>query len=187
NVIRSAADIDHIAPCDESDRLDARGNILVVTLAKSANVDLNKLKRNFYATSRCGICGKASIDQVCTTARPIVSGLRISPATLLALPARRGRAQRLSAEPGGLHAAALVDDAGRLLCLREDVSRHNAVDKAIGWAVLEQRLPLDRTTMLVSGRASFEIVQKSLAAGIPIVAAVSAASSLAIDLAKQAN
>src|SRR5262249_47633213 len=156
-------------------------------LAKSAAVDLDRLKRNFYATSSCGICGKASIDQVCTTARPIDSDLRISPTMLLTLPDQMRKHQRVFAETGGLHAAPLFDDAGRPPCLGEDVSRHNAVDKAIGWAVLDQRLPLDMHILLVSGRASFEIVQKSLVPSIPIVAAISAASSLAIDLAKQGN
>ncbi len=187
NVIRSAADIDRIAPCTELEKPESRGNILVVTLAKSANVDLDKLKRNFYATSSCGICGKASIDQVCTTVAPIQSDLKISAATLLALPDQMRTHQRLFAETGGLHAAALFDHTGRLLCIREDVSRHNAVDKIVGWAVLDHRLPLDRTILLVSGRASFEIAQKSIAAGIPILAAVSAPSSLAIDLAIRGN
>ena len=186
-VIYSAADIDQLAPCNEIEKPEARGNILVATLAATASVDLDKLKRNFYATSSCGICGKASIDQVCTTVAPTQSDLKIPAATLLALPGQMRTHQRLFAETGGLHAAALFDDSGRLLCLREDVSRHNAVDKLVGWAVLDHRLPLDRTVLLVSGRASFEIVQKSQAASIPILAAVSAPSSLAIDLATRGN
>jgi len=187
NVIRSAADIEHIATCNEIEKPEARGNIFVVTLVRTANVDLDKLKRNFYATSSCGICGKASIEQVCTTVAPIQSDLKIPAATLLALPDQMRTHQPVFAQTGGLHAAALFDESGRLLCLREDVSRHNAVDKVIGWAVLDHRLPLDRTILLVSGRTSFEIVQKSQAASIPILAAVSAPSSLAIDLATRGN
>jgi FdhD protein len=145
--------------------------------------------RAFYMTSSCGICGKASIDSVRTQTRHPVAGdpLRVTPALLASLPARLREAQRQFARTGGLHAAGLFDAAGNVVCVREDVGRHNAFDKVIGWAATAGRLPLSSHIILASGRASFELTQKALMAGIPLLAAVSAPSDLAVALAAEAG
>jgi FdhD protein len=143
--------------------------------------------RNFYATSSCGICGKASIDAVRLAAHPVADGPEISPAVLSELPGALRSAQRVFDRTGGLHAAAVFDPCGEVLIAREDVGRHNAVDKAVGRAGMDSLLPLSSHVLLVSGRASFEIVQKALLAGVPIVAAVSAPSTLAAGLARESN
>src|SRR3954469_23315572 len=146
------------------------------------------LQRNFYTSSSCGMCGKTSIDAVRPGSRYDVrpDDAPIDPDVLVTLPERLRTAQRAFAKTGGLHAAGLFRD-GELLCLREDVGRHNAVDKVIGWAVQRDMLPLAGTVLQVSGRASFERVQKALMAGIPVLAAVSAPSSLAVELADEAG
>ncbi|RKN35115.1 formate dehydrogenase accessory sulfurtransferase FdhD [Streptomyces hoynatensis] len=152
--------------------------------------DLDRLARRVYTTSSCGLCGKASLDAVRTTARwplPLTGGPRLDPGVLAALPERLREAQRVFARTGGLHAAALCAADGRLLDVREDVGRHNAVDKVVGRALERGLLPLSDTVLLVSGRASFELVQKAVMAGIPVLAAVSAPSSLAVDLAREAG
>ena len=151
-------------------------------LAPLVHVDFERLTRHVFASSSCGVCGKATIDAVRRTLPPVAATATIEVATLLSLPGRMRDAQSAFDRTGGLHAAALFDAAGGLIVLREDVGRHNATDKVIGHALLSGR-PLDGAVLLVSGRASFEIVQKALAARIPIVAAVSAPSSLAVDLA----
>lgn len=145
--------------------------------------------RTSYTTSSCGICGTASLEAVRTTTSYDVADdpLILSPALLSTLPDRLRRAQRVFDKTGGLHAAGLFSGSGELLCLREDVGRHNAVDKVVGWALREARLPLSGTVLMVSGRASFELVQKAWMAGIPCLAAVSAPSSLAVDLANEAG
>jgi FdhD protein len=147
------------------------------------------LERIFYTTSSCGLCGKASLDAVRTTAVWTVAEdqLRMAPETLTALPERLRAAQRVFDATGGLHAAGLFTAEGELLCLREDVGRHNAVDKVVGHAMRSGLLPLRGTVLMVSGRASFELVQKALMAGIPMLAAVSAPSSLAVDLAAESG
>ncbi len=142
-------------------------------------------QRNFYATSSCGVCGKASLDAIDVQAAPIGDGPVVTPAVLTALPERLREAQSVFERTGGLHAAGLFDAAGGAIVSREDVGRHNAVDKAIGSQLLAGRLPLSGVIMMVSGRASFEIVQKAATAGIPIVCAVSAPSSLAVDAARR--
>ena len=144
-------------------------------------------ERRVVTTSACGVCGTTSIDEVRRQSHfpPADEDFRIPAATLLALPDRLRESQDLFERTGGLHAAGLFDEQGELLCIREDVGRHNAVDKVIGWALREGRLPLRRTILQVSGRASFELVQKSHLAGIPIMSAVSAPSSLAADLAEE--
>jgi FdhD protein len=144
-------------------------------------------QRSFYATSSCGVCGKAGIDALRIAAGPVTDGPELAASMLPMLPAALRSAQRVFDRTGGLHAAALFDARGRLLIAREDVGRHNAVDKAIGRAAMDGRLPLSEHVLLVSGRASFEIVQKALLAGIPIVAAVSAPSTLAVELANESN
>jgi FdhD protein len=143
--------------------------------------------RGFYATSSCGICGKASVDAVRLAAEPVSDGPVLSPDILCELPAKLRSAQRVFDRTGGLHAAGLFDASGEIAIAREDVGRHNAVDKAIGRAGMEGLLPLSHYVLLVSGRASFEIVQKALMAGLPIVAAVSAPSTLATRLAAESN
>jgi FdhD protein len=145
--------------------------------------------RGSYITSSCGICGTASLEAVRTTTSYGVAddALTVSPALLSTLPDRLREAQQVFDKTGGLHAAGLFSGAGELLCLREDVGRHNAVDKVVGWALRDGRLPLTGTVLMVSGRASFELVQKAWMAGIPCLAAVSAPSSLAVDLATEAG
>ena len=142
-------------------------------------------ERHFVATASCGICGKASIDEVAVRADPIPPGPVVEPAVLLAMPARLREAQRAFDTTGGLHAAGLFTAAGDLLVVREDVGRHNALDKLVGSQVIARRLPLNDRVLMVSGRVSFEIVQKAAVAGIPLIAAVSAPSSLAVDAAQR--
>jgi FdhD protein len=162
-------------------------NVVDVGLRSPARV-APELRRNVYTASSCGLCGTASIETV-RKRLPAVSedDLQISGEVLATLPDRLRDRQRLFSRTGGLHAAAVFSADGDLLCVREDVGRHNAVDKVIGWAAMQDRLPLRRTVLLVSGRIAFEITQKALFAGIPIIAAVSAPSSLAVALAEDAG
>ncbi|MZE81150.1 formate dehydrogenase accessory sulfurtransferase FdhD [Streptomyces xinghaiensis] len=165
-------------------------NVVDVRLAPGVPVPSITLERNVYTTSSCGLCGKASLDAVRTTARwPIADEppVRVTPGVLAGLPERLRAAQRVFDRTGGLHAAGLFSPEGELLDLREDVGRHNAVDKLVGRALQDGRLPLSRCVLLVSGRASFELAQKAVMAGIPVLAAVSAPSSLAVDLAEEAG
>lgn len=182
-IIHGLADVHSVAHC-ETDDPSAAGNIINVNPTDPAIVDPEKWQRNFYTTSSCGVCGKASIEAVRVDTHAIDSDLLVSPGLLYSLPERLGAAQRIFGQTGGLHAAALVDPHGTLVTVREDVGRHNAVDKVIGDALRRSALPARDYLLLVSGRASFEIVQKAAVAGIPIVAAVSAPSSLAVDLAR---
>jgi FdhD protein len=144
-------------------------------------------QRSFYATSSCGVCGKASIDAVRVAAAPVADGPEVAARVLSTLPDTLRATQRVFDRTGGLHAAGIFDTSGELLIAREDVGRHNAVDKAVGRAAMDGLLPLAQHVLLVSGRASFEILQKALLAGIPIVAAVSAPSTLAARLARESN
>ena len=162
-----------------------KSNVVEVEL-KDSDWNSEDLQRNFYAASSCGICGKASINAIRVRGlRQLDSGFRIDPEMLCRLPEALRSEKEVFSRTGGLHAAALFDGEGRLMALREDIGRHNTVDKIVGWAVLEKRLPLSQHVMLVSGRGGFEIVQKALAAGIPILASVSAPSSLAVKLARE--
>jgi len=168
--------------------LDAeqRYNVVNVRLDGAAMPDLRGLERHFYTSSACGVCGKASLDAVELRGCPLPSpGPRVDAEVIYALPDKLREAQGLFESTGGLHAAGLFTPNGELECLREDVGRHNAVDKLVGWALLEDRLPLADRILLVSGRASFEIMQKALAAGVGMVCAVSAPSSLAVDVAER--
>jgi len=175
--------IRHIAYCVEGD-VAQQYNIVNVGLRASSFPDLAPLERHFLTTSACGVCGKASLDAVRASGYPpLPDGPEFTPTLLHALPAQLRAAQGVFDATGGLHAAGLFDRQGTLLALREDVGRHNALDKLIGWALLNDRVPLTNCIVLVSGRTSFEVVQKCLAAGVPILAAVSAPSSLAVNLA----
>ncbi|MFF4052757.1 formate dehydrogenase accessory sulfurtransferase FdhD [Streptomyces chartreusis] len=162
-------------------------NVVDVMLAPGVAPPDASLERNFYTTSSCGLCGKASIDAVHTSAGWTVAEdeFRLSLETLTAFPERLRAAQRVFDTTGGLHAAGLFTSDGELVCMREDVGRHNAVDKVVGHALRSGWLPLRGTVLMVSGRASFELVQKAVMAGIPFLAAVSAPSSLAVDLASE--
>ncbi|MEU5160023.1 formate dehydrogenase accessory sulfurtransferase FdhD [Streptomyces sp. NPDC020875] len=191
-VIATAEDVARIMYCAGA---TAEGvntyNVVDVRLAPGVPKPDFQLRRNVYTTSSCGLCGKASLDAVRTRTRfPVADGPRgwITPELLAGLPDRLRAAQRVFDATGGLHAAGLFSESGELLDVREDVGRHNAVDKLIGRAVREGGgLPLARTILLVSGRASFELAQKAVMAGIPVLAAVSAPSSLAVDLAAESG
>lgn len=163
---------------------DADGDRFDLTLAEGVYVDPEQFRRNLYTTSSCGVCGKASIDAVRISTAALPEGPRVSPSTLLGLPDLMREAQRAFDDTGGIHAAAVFDGDGTLLVLREDIGRHNAVDKSIGW-LARRSWPLGEVILLVSGRISFEMVQKAAVAGIPMVCGVSAASSLAADLGRE--
>jgi FdhD protein len=168
------------------DQREHRGNVVRAVLADEVAPDFEKMRRHFFAASSCGICGKASIDSVRSrTLEPVNPDFRLDAEVLLCLPESLRASQAVFGRTGGLHAAALFNVKGELLVLREDIGRHNAVDKVIGWALLEGRIPLSNTVLLVSGRGGFEIVQKSIVAGLPAVASVSAPSSLAVQLARE--
>ncbi|MFE0426019.1 formate dehydrogenase accessory sulfurtransferase FdhD [Streptomyces sp. NPDC058953] len=190
-VIGAAGDVTRVLYCAGA---TAEGvntyNVVDVKLAPGVPLPDFQLRRNVYTTSSCGLCGKASLDAVRTRTRfPIADGPRgwLTPALLAGLPDRLRAAQRVFDATGGLHAAGLFSETGELLDVREDVGRHNAVDKLVGRALRNDGLPLSRTILLVSGRASFELVQKAVMAGIPALAAVSAPSSLAVDLAAESG
>jgi len=187
-LLSPAVDLRQIRMCDE--------NVADVTLEPAARpgdvaraTDARRAQRNFLTTSACGVCGKVRIESIRVRSRYDITAdpVQVSPEVLASLPDRLRDAQRVFASTGGLHAAGLFSADGTLLVLREDVGRHNAVDKVIGWALREGRLPLAGHILLVSGRASFELVQKASVAGIPVLAAVSAPSSLAADLAADAG
>ncbi len=164
-------------------------NVLDITLAPTVPPPDVDVTRNFYTTSSCGVCGKASLDAVRLISRhaPGDAPARVAAATLTAMPAQLRAAQKVFASTGGLHAAALFAVDGTMLIAREDIGRHNAVDKVIGWALESDRIPLSTAVLMVSGRASFELTQKAVMAGVPVLAAVSAPSSLAVDLAGQSG
>jgi FdhD protein len=176
-------DVAGVAECrsDEGD-----GGVADVRLQPGATA-AEGWQRNFYATSSCGVCGKASIDAVKVAAGPVADGPAIDQTVLQDLPDRLRAAQRVFDRTGGLHAAGLFDADGELITLREDVGRHNAVDKVVGRHALDGDLPLGGRVLMVSGRASFELMQKAVVAGIPVLAAVSAPSTLAVELAAEAN
>ena len=184
-IVSSPEDIQKISYCVDADA-EQRYNIVNVELRGGRDYDPRSLERHFYTTSACGVCGKASLEQLELRGCPVIPpGPRIPAEKIYALPEKLREAQGLFEATGGLHAAALFDASGELVTLREDVGRHNATDKLVGWALLEGRLPLSDHIVMVSGRSSFEILQKSLNAGAPIVCAISAPSSLAVDVARQ--
>ncbi|MFE6649614.1 formate dehydrogenase accessory sulfurtransferase FdhD [Nocardioides sp. NPDC057772] len=185
-VVHSADDVASVRYCAGA-TADGGNTYNVVDVGLAAHVPPPdaSLERSFYTTSSCGLCGKASLEAVRTSSAWSVAEdtLRVTPELLTVLPERLREAQRVFDSTGGLHAAGLFDAEGNLLCIREDVGRHNAVDKVIGHALREGMVPLRNSMLMVSGRASFELVQKAVMAGIPLLAAVSAPSSLAVDLA----
>jgi FdhD protein len=186
-IISEPAMLSGITYCVDAD-VDAeqRYNIVNVGLRLPRLPELATLERHFFTTSACGVCGKASLDAIAMRDCPALpAGPRLTPSQLTALPQALRAGQGLFDATGGLHAAGLFDAGGTLLCLREDVGRHNAVDKLIGWALMQRRLPLHGCILLVSGRASYEILQKSTVAGVPVVCAVSAPSHLAVELARR--
>ena len=188
-VITSREQVGRAAPCldpeKEADAASCTG-ILEVELAEGVPApDLGGLDRHFFATSACGVCGKAGLEALRLRVEgPVTPGPEISPEIIASLPDRLREAQGLFDATGGLHAAGLFDAEGHLLAAREDVGRHNALDKLMGWALLQGLLPLAGHIVMVSGRSSYEILQKCLVAGVPVVCAVSAPSSLAVELAE---
>jgi FdhD protein len=185
-------DVNETAPGKEASRTGLEmgrldGNVINVQLKNPETMDLKKLTRHVFTSSSCGICSKASIEAVRQQFPPIEDDFEVDPQVLFELPAALSSAQESFKRTGGLHACALFDSAGNLLVLREDVGRHNALDKVIGWALLKDSLPLRQHILLLSGRTSFEMMQKALAAGVPIVAAISAPSSLAADFARDSG
>lgn len=192
-VIARRDDVQTIRYCNGRDPAAAESvntyNVLDVTLAEGVDVPSLDVTRNFYTTSSCGVCGKASLDAVRLISRhaPGDDTSTVAAAVLKAMPDQLREAQKVFATTGGLHAAALVGLDGTMLVVREDIGRHNAVDKVVGWALERGRVPLAGSVLLVSGRASFELTQKALMAGIPVLAAVSAPSSLAVSLAEESG
>lgn len=186
-VITGRADVSLARYCDGVDDEGLNTyNVLDIALAPGTAPPDPGVERNFYTTSSCGVCGKASLDAVRLETRhsPADDDIVVETTVLATMPNTLRESQKVFDSTGGLHAAALFDAQGTMLVLREDVGRHNAVDKVIGWAIGEDRIPLRGTVLMVSGRASFELAQKAVMAGIPVLAAVSAPSSLAVDLAE---
>jgi FdhD protein len=187
-IITGPADIVSLAHHTDPRRPKERGNVLRATLAPGLVLELDRLERHFYTTSSCGVCGKTSIDAVKATscpAPPPADAPRVPASLIHALPQRQRAAQQVFEQTGGLHATALFSAEGELLLLREDVGRHNAFDKVVGAALLAGQLPLGQHIVLLSGRASFELVQKAALAGVAILAAVGAPSSLAVEAAEE--
>lgn len=182
-VIKSAKDLFDITTCVPPAGGE-KGHAVDVALARPGAIDLDKLTRHVFTSSSCGICSQTSIEAVLRVRKRLTDRMRIEAAILLALPAQLAERQTAFQTTGGLHACALFDRTGKLLALREDVGRHNALDKLTGWALLEKRTPLRGHVVLLSGRTSFEMMQKAHAAGIPVVASISAPSSLAVELAR---
>lgn len=186
-IIGSVQDVSVIRYCDGVDDDGANTyNVLDVELGPDVPDPGTRGRREFLTTSACGVCGKASLDEVATRSRFTLSDstIEVTAAALSSMPPTLRRGQRVFEATGGLHAAGLFTTDGALLALREDVGRHNAVDKVVGWALTGRRIPLSDAVLIVSGRASFELVQKAAVAGIPLLGAVSAPSSLAVDLAR---
>jgi FdhD protein len=181
-VVTDPGDVAEVAYCLD---VPAEQHYNIVTVGLRTDFDLGAHERRFVANASCGLCGKATLEQLEVACSPVAPGPRVARSVLVALPRRLREAQAVFETTGGLHAAACFDADGALTVVREDIGRHNALDKVIGAAVLEGRLPLSDQVLLVSGRVSFEIVQKAAVAGIPVVCAVSAPSSLAVDAADQ--
>ena len=182
-VLSRADEIHSLRHCDVAQSPEAEDNIVQVRLRDEVPFDVEPLRRNLFANSSCGVCGKATIESALAASPPLEDPVRIDARLVASWPRALGAAQPLFDRTGGVHGAALFDSTGALVVAREDVGRHNAVDKVIGWALEHHRIPLTGHVLMVSGRTSFEIVQKAAAARIAVVAAVSAPSSLAVGLA----
>ncbi len=186
-VVAGRDDVASVRYCVDPDvSQEQQFNVVTVDLTASSLPDLGSLERHFYTTSACGVCGKASLDAIESLGGPpLDAGPKVHTDVVLSLPDRLRDAQRVFSKTGGLHAAALLDESGELIEVREDVGRHNAMDKLVGWGLLDGQLPFTDYVVLVSGRASFELLQKALRAGLSFFCAVSAPSSLAVDVAKR--
>ena len=182
-IVEGGDDVRRVSYCEDLAPDEQHYNVVTVELARPFDADL--VRRNFFASSSCGVCGKATLDDVEVHCRPIAPGPLVDPAAILTMPDRLREAQRVFERTGGLHAAGLFSPGGRLLAVREDVGRHNAVDKIVGASLLAGDLPLAERVLQVSGRIGFEIVQKAARAGIPVITAVGAPSSLAVDAAER--
>ncbi|HOO09890.1 MAG TPA: formate dehydrogenase accessory sulfurtransferase FdhD [Cyclobacteriaceae bacterium] len=182
-IIDAFGQVESIKYCEDVGRQEDRENVVRLELKPEVNFDLKKLQRNFYITSSCGVCGKSSIEAVHVSCKPVQDNIRINQPVVYGLSEKLRKAQQIFEHTGGLHAVGLFDLKGELLLAREDVGRHNAMDKVVGASLFKGEIPLSNHIIMVSGRASFELVQKALRAGAPIMAAVGAPSSLAISLA----
>ncbi len=185
-ILSRAEDLFEISPCPTADEA-GEGNVYEVLLRNPDPQQLDQLTRHVFSASSCGICGKATIDSVMANFPPIEHPVQVSADVLLGLPAKLRQAQETFEQTGGLHASALFTLDGELVALREDVGRHNALDKVLGQALLNNALPLDQMILLVSGRISFELMQKALAGRISVVAGISAPSSLAVEFGEQSG
>ena len=185
-IIKSAKDVFDITTCVVPGAA-GKGNAVDVGLSHPGSFDPSKLTRHVFTSASCGVCSKASIDAVLRRKKPLSDSVRVPADVILSLPRKLSRRQEAFHRSGGLHACALFDLEGNLLAVREDVGRHNALDKLVGWALLEKNLPLHEHVVLLSGRASFEMMQKAYSASLPIVVAISAPSSLAVDFARESG
>jgi len=187
SVLCAPRELASLAYCTEEGQ-EQLYNIVNVQLAPGVAFDPEGLQRNFYTTSSCGVCGKASLEALAIQGCPVIGpGPAVSESLIKKLPERLRAGQELFERTGGLHGSGLFSPDGELLCLREDVGRHNAVDKVVGWSFLNDQLPLSDSILVLSGRAGFELIQKAVTAGVPIVAAVGAPSSLAVQTAREFN
>lgn len=184
-IIDSYDQIESIKYCEDAGRQEEKDNVVRVELKPAVRLNLEKLQRNFYTSSSCGVCGKSSIEAVNVSCQQISDDIQLRSKVIHVLSGKLREAQQIFEHTGGLHAVGLFDLDGELLLTREDVGRHNAMDKIIGACLFKKEIPLSKKIMMVSGRASFELVQKSLRAGAPIMAAVGAPSSLAVTLANE--
>lgn len=182
-IVNSFEEIESIKYCEDTGKQEEKENVVRVELKPDLTLNIDKLQRNFYTTSSCGVCGKSSIDAVHVTSSTLTDKVRISKEVIHTLPDKLRNAQQIFEHTGGLHAVGLFDLDGQLLLTREDVGRHNAMDKIVGAGLFRKEIPLTDSIIMVSGRASFELVQKALRAGVPIMVAVGAPSSLAVTLA----
>jgi FdhD protein len=184
-IIKKYDQIESVKYCEDGGKQDQKENIVRVELKPEVEIDFEKLQRHFYTSSSCGVCGKSSIDSVKVNCAPQPDTFQIASSIVHSLPEKLRKAQQVFEHTGGLHASALFDAEGNLILLREDVGRHNVLDKIVGAMLSKEKIPLSNYALLVSGRASFELVQKAAVAGIPLLAAVGAPSSLAVELAKE--
>jgi FdhD protein len=186
-IISSIDQVESVDHTGAVDTVSGQRNTIRVTVRPGVDVDYERLQRHFYTTSSCGVCGKASLDALRISGTTALAGVATTfrRELVIAMPERLREQQHLFSATGGLHAAAAFDSRGEIVVLREDVGRHNAVDKVVGWLLRENRLPASGLGLIVSGRASFELMQKALVAGIPLLAAVGAPSSLAVQTAKE--